>query len=185
MEVYASLHNQKEDNNQSKINKPPKVPESQIAWNSANQGIKEKTRTTRLARWDHAGWLKNCGQAAALGVGLSADSMGYTGGADLRGKLRLRADCGILIGLPQWEKLPVSQECPSESAPEPSRWAALFPLWPLSKRQPRSAARRVALLGWMLKVPPPYNFTGVLRWRSRAQMKEQSKTLERELMDGV
>ena len=36
------MHNQKEDNNQSKINKQPKVPENQTACNSSNQGIEEK-----------------------------------------------------------------------------------------------------------------------------------------------
>ena len=39
---FASSHNQKNDNNQSKINKQPKVPENQTAQNSDNQGIKEK-----------------------------------------------------------------------------------------------------------------------------------------------
>ena len=39
---FASSHNQKEDNNQSKINKQPKAPENQTAWNSNNQRIKEK-----------------------------------------------------------------------------------------------------------------------------------------------
>ena len=38
---FTSSHNQKEDNNQSKINKYPEVPENQTAWNSDNQGIKE------------------------------------------------------------------------------------------------------------------------------------------------
>ena len=36
------MHNQKEDNNQSKINKQPEAPENQTAWNSDNQRIKEK-----------------------------------------------------------------------------------------------------------------------------------------------
>ena len=50
---FASLHNQKEDNNQPEINKQPKAPESQTAQNSDNKGIKEKTsrRTTTLVRW--------------------------------------------------------------------------------------------------------------------------------------
>ena len=38
---FTSSHNQKEDNYQSKINKPPEVTEKQTAWNSDNQGIKE------------------------------------------------------------------------------------------------------------------------------------------------
>ena len=40
------MHNQKEDNNQSKNNKQPKVPENQTAWNSNNQGIKETVSQT-------------------------------------------------------------------------------------------------------------------------------------------
>ena len=40
--LFTSLHNQKEDNNQAEINKQPKVPENQTAWNSNNKGIKEK-----------------------------------------------------------------------------------------------------------------------------------------------
>ena len=38
------MNNQKEDNNQSKINKQPEAPENQTAWNSDNQGIKEKNQ---------------------------------------------------------------------------------------------------------------------------------------------
>ena len=38
------MHNQKEDNNQSKINKQPEVPENQTSWNSNNQRIKEKNQ---------------------------------------------------------------------------------------------------------------------------------------------
>ena len=40
---FASSNNQKEDNYQSKINKQPKVLENKTAWNSDNQGIKEKS----------------------------------------------------------------------------------------------------------------------------------------------
>ena len=39
---FASSHNQKEDNNQSKINKQPEVPENKTAWNADNQESKEK-----------------------------------------------------------------------------------------------------------------------------------------------
>ena len=56
-----------------------------------------------------------------------------------------------------------------------SRQAALFPLRPFPHRQPRIAAKRVALL--------PYNLSAVPRQRNMAQMKEQSKTSERELSD--
>ena len=44
-----------------------------------------------------------------------------------------------------------------------------------------SSARRVALPWWIPKAPPPYNLTGVPRQRNIDQMKEQSKTSEREL----
>ena len=48
IEPFASSHNQKEDNNQSKINKQPEVPENQTAWNSNNQGINEKSQAEQL-----------------------------------------------------------------------------------------------------------------------------------------
>ena len=44
VETLHFLHNQKEDNNQSKINKQPEVPENQTAWNSNNNGIKETVK---------------------------------------------------------------------------------------------------------------------------------------------
>ena len=43
---FTSSHNQKEDNNQSKINKQPEVPQNQPAWNSDNKGIKETVNQT-------------------------------------------------------------------------------------------------------------------------------------------
>ena len=66
--LVASSHNQKEDNNQSKITKQPEAPENQTAWNSDNQGIKEKinqnNQTSKAA--DCAGWAaqKNQGEVA-------------------------------------------------------------------------------------------------------------------------
>ena len=57
VETLHFLAHKKEDNNQSKINKQPEVPENQIAWNSNNQGMKEKVdqnnQTSRAA--DRAG----------------------------------------------------------------------------------------------------------------------------------
>ena len=45
------LHNQKKDNNQSKNNKKPEVPEYQTAWNSDNPEVKETfTQTSRRGR---------------------------------------------------------------------------------------------------------------------------------------
>ena len=60
-----------------------------------------------------------------------------------------------------------------ESALEPGSPAKLFPLWPLPHRQHCSTARRVA--------PPPHSLSAVPGQRNRAQMKEQSKTSERDL----
>ena len=127
-----------------------------------NKELKKKsTRTTRPVRtcseWEQ-GWLK--------------------------AKLGLRADCG-LPWLPGWEKLPVSHESLLKSALETSRWAALFPLWPLPHRQHRSAARRVAPPWWIPKALPPYNLSVVPRQRNMAQMKEQSKASERELSEEI
>ena len=47
---FASSHNQKEGNNQSKINKQPEVPENQTARNSDNHGNKQSHRTARPVR---------------------------------------------------------------------------------------------------------------------------------------
>ena len=57
----------------------------------------------------------------------------------------------------------------------------MFLLWPLPHRQQPSAARRVALPWGIPKAPPPYSLSGAPRQRNMAQMKEQSKTSEREL----
>ena len=47
-----------EDNNQSKNNKQPDMPENQTAWNSDNQGVKETfTQMGRKARWT-AEWVE-------------------------------------------------------------------------------------------------------------------------------
>ena len=64
-----------------------------------------------------------------------------------------------------------------------SRWAAFFLPWPLPHRQHHSTARRVPPPRGIPKALPPYNLTGVLRPRNMAQMKEHSKTPERELSD--
>ena len=65
---FTSLHNQKENNNQSKINKQPEVPENLTAWNSDSQ---TKQQTTKAA--DCAGGA-GCGEAG-----------GCAGGSDLGG----------------------------------------------------------------------------------------------------
>ena len=46
-----------------------------------------------------------------------------------------------------------------------------------------STARRVALPLRIPKASPPYNLSAVPRQRNRAQMKEKTKTSERELSD--
>ena len=38
------MHNQKKANNKFKNRKQPELPESQTAWNSENQGVKETSR---------------------------------------------------------------------------------------------------------------------------------------------
>ena len=61
-----------EDNNQSKINKQPEVPENQTAWNSHNQGGKEKINQNNqmYKAADLEGRLKkNHGGAADRGGG--------------------------------------------------------------------------------------------------------------------
>ena len=40
---FASLNNQKKDNNKFKNKNLPELPESQTAWKSNNQGVKEET----------------------------------------------------------------------------------------------------------------------------------------------
>ena len=70
-----------------------------------------------------------------------------------------------------------------ESGLEMSRQATLFPLWPLPHRQHRSTARRVALPRSIPKVLHPYNLKGAPSQRNMVQMKEQSKTSERELSE--
>ena len=85
--------------------------------------------------------------------------------------------CGLL---PQWEKLPVSQESPLESVLETSRPAALFPLWPLPYRQHSKE-------GYPAQVntegPAPLQLIRGPKQRNMVQMKEQSKASERELSE--
>ena len=85
------MHNQKEDNNQSKINKQPEAPENQTAWNSDNQGIKEKNQPEQPDQWGSGLYKlaqRNQGEAADQAVGLR-------GRGWLKGKLRLRVDMAV------------------------------------------------------------------------------------------
>ena len=59
-----------------------------------------------------------------------------------------------------------------------SKWAALFPLWPLPHRQCFNLTKRVAPPCRIPKAPSPYNITGALRQINMAQMKKQIKTPE-------
>ena len=166
IEPFASSHNQKKDNNQSKINKQPEVPENQTSRNSDNHGITETIKQSKQT--DKVADGENPWQGGRL-----------CGRGWLKGKLRLRAGCG-LWRLPWWEKLPVSHESLLETGLEMSRGAALFPLWPLPHKQHHSTARRVALPRWIPKAPPPYNLTGAPnkeiwpKWKNRAKLQKES-----------
>ena len=96
--AFTSSHNQKEDNNQSEINKQPEAPENQNAWNSNNKGIKEKIKQNNQASkvTDCLGWLRKTSTQQTLGARPAA-SAGCVGGADVRG---LRGGCGLRLGLP-------------------------------------------------------------------------------------
>ena len=66
---------------------------------------------------------------------------------------------------------------------EQSEGVAWFPLGPLLHREHHSTTKRVAPPWSIPKALPLHNLTGVPRKRNRVQMKEQSKTSERELSD--
>ena len=113
------------------INKQPKAPENQSAWNSDNQGIKEKiNQSNQTSKSDLESQLRKNAERWLRGRVDCGARWAESGGADLRGKLRLKADCGLRLGLPQWEFLPARQESSLKS-----RWTTLFPLWPLLHRQ--------------------------------------------------
>ena len=90
--LFSSSYNQKEDNNQSEINKQPKAPENQTAWNLNNQGIKEKIsqKNKTGTRTDSE---KPRRRGGPWGQGWLPSLAGFMGGADLRG---LRGGCGLL-----------------------------------------------------------------------------------------
>ena len=52
---------------------------------------------------------------------------GPHGQGGLNRKLRLRADCGLRLGLPQWEKLPVSHEGSLESGARAKQASCIIP----------------------------------------------------------
>ena len=139
------------------------MPENQTAWNSDNQGIKEKVNQNNQTG-------KNPWRGGRL------HGQGWQNGKQTQSWLWSTAGV-VTVG-----ETPISHESSSESGLEPSR-AALLPLWPLPPWQCCGAAKRVALTWWIPKAPTPYNLIGVPRQRNVAQMKEQSKTSERELND--
>ena len=59
-----------------------------------------------------------------------------------------------------------------------SKWHFSF-----SDPSPTDTAKSIAQPSQIPKALPPYNITGVLRQRNVAQMKEEIKTLEKELND--
>ena len=71
MKHFASSHNQKKDNNQSKNNKHSEVPENQTAWNSDNQGVKETFTQTgsRAGGVETGSWAKRTCSKVADQVG--------------------------------------------------------------------------------------------------------------------
>ena len=83
VETLHFLAHKKEDNNQSKINKQPEVPENQIAWNSNNHGIKETVKqnnqTGKAVDREKQRELADCEGRAGCNEGASC-----AGGADLR-----------------------------------------------------------------------------------------------------
>ena len=62
------MHNQKEDNNQSKINKQSEVPENQTAWSSDNQEIKETVKQNNQT--------VTCGEVAGCAGGAAGQETG-------------------------------------------------------------------------------------------------------------
>ena len=63
-----------EDNNQSKINKQPEVPENQTAWNSDNQGIKETANQTNQTG-EKGGQREPAGRRQTSRAGLAERTM--------------------------------------------------------------------------------------------------------------
>ena len=126
----------------------PKWQKIKLHGTPTTKELKKKLTRTRPVRQQttQLPTQKNSSEAADLrGPGWVLSSIGCTGGSYLRGKLR--ADCGLWLGLLQREKLPGSHKSPLKSALEMRRWAALSPLWPLPHRQCHRGARKVPLPG--------------------------------------
>ena len=152
------MHNHKEDNNQYKINKKPKAPENQTAWNSDSQRIKEKksTRTTRPLRWQipRAKSEKPWQGGGPWGWGWLLRWASSKGVANLRGKLRFRSGYG-LQRLRRWEKLPVSQKSLLESGATAKQVSCIVPsLAPPGQAAPQPQQRRLPCRGEHLRPHP-------------------------------
>ena len=82
------------------------MPENQNAWNSDNQGIKEKiNQNNQTSKVEHAGQFRKMMARQLRGGADCQGRQSCEGGTDLRGKLRLRVDCGLRLGLLWWEIL--------------------------------------------------------------------------------
>ena len=142
---------------------------------------KKSTRTTRLVRrQDPAGQLRKTMLTCRYWK-LGSQPWGLHRRGWLKGTqswLWAMAGVAVIGEAPS----PTGQsESPLKSTLEMTSQATLSPLWPHPHRQCHCAAKRGALPGWIPKAPPPYNLTGVPRKRNMAQMKEHSKTSERQL----
>ena len=110
---FTSPHNHKEDNNQSKNNKQPEVPENQTAWNSNNQGIKEtvnqinhtgKRETREMRKTGQMGWWREpLARQRTTWVGLAERGM------------ETQSWLWTMEGVATVEETPVSQESSLES----------------------------------------------------------------------
>ena len=102
------MHKQKEDNNQSKINKQPEVPENQTAWNSENQGIKETVNKNNQT-CKKGGWRETAAKQLMVWAGLAEQ------------ETETQSWLWTMVGVATWEKLPFSHESLLESGLETSR----------------------------------------------------------------
>ena len=119
MICFASLHNQKNDNNQFKNKKQPELPENRTVWKSNNQGVKETfIQTGRRGREMKPGQQGRVTRQRLVHPDIShlcVDKLGETPGEGDRPhnpefqhrKLKHQKP---LWELWQWQKLPLEQE---------------------------------------------------------------------------
>ena len=153
---------------------------------SINNQKGQKTKTAKLHGTPTTKKLKKKSTRTTSPVGEEVDCKGgaswgklqWCGWAGWRWKWDSRVDCG-LQHLLRWVKLPVSHESSLESVLEASRWAALFPLWPFPNRQQQEGLPSSG----EYPRPRPLQLNRRPKQRNMAQMKQHSKTPERELSD--